>query len=300
MLSLADLQVSQVCGDGNCGIYACLATRNDRSVDHVRTHRQPTARDYEKQQELRDEAADWLLHTDQRQLCLQFGPPLAKAASYNKNTGKWTELADEAIKKYKLGRTQSRGPMGVYATDGLLRAIAEVEGVNIVVIDTAALQDGNFVYCPGKVMPIRMSWAQEIVPKLERQRMGKNIEAPYRVIIYNGHLCSAGHFDATCASDAAMSAGLDWTQEPIHQLTCSICQDALTGKAGQRNQLKWGVTPCGHTFHSDCLSKWVQSSRGATVAAPRINGGTYKKEINHQSCPDCRKEITTSRVLAFE
>ena len=73
--------------------------------------------------------------------------------------------------------------MGLYATDGLLRAIAEVEGVNIVGIDTAALQEMGTLYiqhCPGRVMPIRMPWAQEIVPKLERQRMGKKIEAPNR------------------------------------------------------------------------------------------------------------------------
>ena len=95
---------------------------------------------------------------------------------------------------------------GVYARDALLRAMAAVKQVHLVSIDTSQLEDACTVFVPGTSTKIRLklSWAEELVPKLLRQQRGEALhgEASYKVILWNGERGPAGHFDATAEHTA--------------------------------------------------------------------------------------------------
>jgi hypothetical protein len=69
MLALSNLKGLKVCGDGNCGYYSCLASCDVRALDHPRSSRGPTGRDYTKQTKLRIECVGWLLQTAQLPFC---------------------------------------------------------------------------------------------------------------------------------------------------------------------------------------------------------------------------------------
>ena len=90
--------------------------------------------------------------------------------------------------------------MGVYANSALLRAMAATQQVHLVSIDTSMISDLCAVYLPGEgtKTAVRWSWAQEIVPKLMRQRSGELTGPPLVVIVWNGDTGAGGHFDATC------------------------------------------------------------------------------------------------------
>ena len=136
MLNLARLQPLEVCGDGNCGYYACIASCNGkRALDHPASRRCPTVRDYEKQQKLRQACVGWLLHNDQLPFCLQEGGFLAKKECNEKG-----ELVpcvpfvrdNTAIKRHLQGKSRNADARGVYANDALLRAMAATQGVFLV------------------------------------------------------------------------------------------------------------------------------------------------------------------------
>ena len=127
--------------------------------------------------------------------------------------GKWTlqrkdpfECDTSSIKRHLQGRSSPRGPLGVYACNALLRAMAAVKNVHLVVIDKRLLQDKCSVYPPGvsTKTQVSLSWAEEVVPKLLRQQEAGSSSAAsprYVVILWNGHADASGHFDATMSSD---------------------------------------------------------------------------------------------------
>ena len=68
MLSLADLEEAPVCGDGNCGYYACLASGSESVLSHCLRSAPvlaPSREDYEAQQSLRERCVAWLLAPEQ-------------------------------------------------------------------------------------------------------------------------------------------------------------------------------------------------------------------------------------------
>jgi hypothetical protein len=50
--------------------------------------------------------------------------------------------------------------------------------------------------------------------------------------------------------DAMKKRKLDVGKEPI----CSMCLDPLSDRIAE------ALTPCGHTFHADCIDAWTRSS----------------------------------------
>ena len=68
MLELAGLEEAPVCGDGNCGYYACLEARAEGSLTHCRRNARttsPSASDYQVQQDLRRRCVEWLSAKEQ-------------------------------------------------------------------------------------------------------------------------------------------------------------------------------------------------------------------------------------------
>lgn len=53
----------------------------------------------------------------------------------------------------------------------------------------------------GRLSVERDRWAEEIVPKLVRQRSGELSGPPIVVIVWNGDNGPGGHFDATCKAE---------------------------------------------------------------------------------------------------
>ena len=119
MLDLANLEVATVCGDGNCGYYASMASGSEDALQHCRRGKRttaPTAADYEGQQKLRDRCVDWLLHPEQQDMLA-------------------TELyTREEVAKQRDGKKSAGEPMGVYPNSAALRAMAAVDGVHLVVV----------------------------------------------------------------------------------------------------------------------------------------------------------------------
>ena len=181
MLSLADLEEAPVCGDGNCGYYACLASGSESVLSHCLRSAPvlaPSREDYEAQQSLRERCVAWLLAPEQAALLR-------------------TEKYDAAaVEKQRKGKRQRGGPMGVYANGAALRAMAAVEKVHLVVISTFTGPSGGkgfkghgrvvkgrpfdrvVVYPPNDGKPLRRfkSWANDVVPVLLRRATG--VELP--------------------------------------------------------------------------------------------------------------------------
>ena len=224
MLGLVGLRVLKVCGDGNCGYYSCLTSCNRKALDHPTSGRNPTIRDYEKQAKLRVACVDWLLKPDQLPFCKKECGFLVKHETVIHEctedfcmNGKCylsgmevsracepLQRDDNAIKRHLKGKCSPHGPMGVYANGALLRAMAATKQVYLVCIDTSSLCDLCTVYPPGHApgegtkATVRWSWAEEIVPKVMRQRSGELTGPPLVVIVWNGDTGPGGHFDATC------------------------------------------------------------------------------------------------------
>ena len=110
---------------------------------------------------------------------------------------------DSAIREHLQGRTFRGGPMGTYANNAMLRAMAASRNVFLVTINTATLSDICVVYPPEcstrTVVGGGWSWAEEVAPKLLRQQCGEadGSSPPVKVILWNGRKGSGGHFDAT-------------------------------------------------------------------------------------------------------
>ena len=209
MLELAGLEVAAVCGDGNCGYYASMASGSEDAVQHCRRGKRmtaPTAADYEGQQALRDRCVDWLLHSTQQEMLA--------IAQYHRG-----EIAQQ-----RNGKKRARDGMGVYPNSAALRAMAAVDGVHLVVVTDntgpsiraprhkypmlgsarpGRPYDRVSVYPPDgtALLPRFKSWANDIVPVLLRHAAGeqKRTDPTYRVITFNGEPPGslAGHFEAT-------------------------------------------------------------------------------------------------------
>jgi hypothetical protein len=201
MLELVDLAELSVVGDGNCGYYACIATRNDGSLKHPIRQRGVTPFDYNAQQTLRNACVHWWLHTAPPALCQ-----------------KYDDQGD--IKKHRRGKTSTHMAMGEYANDLMLHAVTAVEGVALCVVDTKSRSDLVTLYpaARGKIACAEFaSWAEDVVPWLQRQHEGclQKGERKIRVILHNGNNGASGHFDATCACPAALREGAPWASEPV-------------------------------------------------------------------------------------
>jgi len=177
MLSLVDLEAARVCGDGNCGYYACLASGSDVALTHCRRNARligPSAADYQAQQDLRRRSVAWLL-----------SPAQAHMLTIEKE-----DVA--SVKKQLNGKQHLHDRMGEYADGPALRAMAAVEHVHLVVISTftgpsagkgfnghgrvrkGCPFDRVPVYPPNDGTPLRRfkSWAHDIVPVLLRRKAG--------------------------------------------------------------------------------------------------------------------------------
>ena len=189
-------------GRGVHGLLPALAGRAPaRRADAEPTrHGEPTFRDYEKQSKLRRECVSWLLKPEQLPFCEVEGGILVRQQLGGGQVVPF-ERDDSSIKQHLQGRMSAHRPLGVYARDALLRAMAAVKQVHLVSIDTSQLEDACTVYVPGTSTKIclKLSWAEELVPKLLRQQRGEVLhrEASYKVILWNGDRGPAGHFDAT-------------------------------------------------------------------------------------------------------
>ena len=206
MRNINDVRL-KVCGDGNCGYYACLTSCDMCALDHPRSHRAPTGRDYTKQAKLRADCVEWLLHADQLPFCLNEHGCLVKHETVILDGEAVTRPCeppirdDNAIKRHLQGKRSAGAPMGVYANSPLLRAMAAVKGVYLAVIDTDKLHDRVTVYPPQTCTTSYhgWSWAEEIVPKLQQQTAGK-LAGPHIVVaVWNGQTDASGHFDAMCS-----------------------------------------------------------------------------------------------------
>ena len=111
-----------MCGDGNCGYYACLASGSESVLSHCLrsavVQLAPSREDYEAQQSLRESCVAWLLAPEQTAMLR-------------------TEKYDTAaVEKQRKGKRQRGGSMGIYANSAALRAMAAVQQVHLVVIST--------------------------------------------------------------------------------------------------------------------------------------------------------------------
>ena len=199
MLELADLAVCGVSGDGNCGYYACLASRSECSMQHCRPGGRttaPTQADYASQQALRNACVAWLQQPAQTPMI------------------EMHERSEDSIAAQLNGNMGPPGSMGTYADAAALRAMAAVEKVHLVVITTNTARgigrgqrgkpfDAVHVYSPNTETQLyrARSWAHDIVPALLRRAEGKakRTDPKYRVILHNGEASGsrAGHFDGT-------------------------------------------------------------------------------------------------------
>ena len=208
MLGLAHLTRLPVIGDGNCGFYSVLAATG--RIDHCRRKRlgTPSASDYSRQQLLRDNCYKWLTGVGKAVSAFQF------EADKGAVTSSW---APTMLQKIKNGKERANDPMGYYANEPALRAMAALENVHLVVIDTQSGPgrhispqdrghpfDRVHVYIPGATDVARLckmrSWANDIVPALTDPDEHTPV---YLVILHNGEKpgSAAGHFDSTARID---------------------------------------------------------------------------------------------------
>jgi hypothetical protein len=206
MLALAHFQWFDVEGDGNCGYYAFVASGNCDSIQHCMLRMQgrraaPTATDYARQQALRNSCVDWWLKPERAGILKKERSENNWAVNFCISKKVGNELVYPHIEKHRLGRNKAMDGMGVYACDPMLRAMAAVEGSNLVIINSAKNCDKVYLFPPDSsdTLAVDRSWAEDIVPYLIRQHAGKleKDEAPLRVVIWNGRTDAAGHFQAT-------------------------------------------------------------------------------------------------------
>ena len=204
MLALANLKEVRVVGDGNCGFYAYLAAEG--KLEHSQRARlsTPSAADYVQQQRLRERCVRWLEHD------------FASASHYLLCTEKQAESSSWApanIATLKNGKERPGDPMGVYANEPALRAMAGLAHRNLVVITSNSgsnIEKPEFrhqpfdkvtVYLPGiprkgtATVAKFKSWACDVVPAL----LDPKRASQYRVIVHNGDKPGSitGHFDST-------------------------------------------------------------------------------------------------------
>ena len=85
------------------------------------------------------------------------------------------ERDNAAITRHLLGKSSRGAPPGEYANSLMLRAMAAEKQAFLVVVDSRLCADTCSVYVPeqtGRTV-IMASWAEEIVPRLRRQRAGE-------------------------------------------------------------------------------------------------------------------------------
>ena len=185
LLTLAELQRLVVAGDGNCGYYSVLSS-GPHILEHCAPGRGcgPSVDDYTRQQQLRKSCVAWLRAPAQQPFCKT-----------------QPEVTSDYLNNQLRGKNRARGPMGEYAGSVMLRAMAAVEDVQLVVVDRKTLDDKVCTFQPAAcATPSRSeSWAQDVVPRLQRQQAGQSLpnERPTRVIVWNGLKGAPGHFDAT-------------------------------------------------------------------------------------------------------
>lgn len=185
LLTLAELQRVAVAGDGNCGYYSVLSSGPD-VLEHCAPGRgcEPAVDDYTRQQQLRENCVAWLRAPAQQPFCKD-----------------QPEVTSAFLKDQLRGKNRADDPMGEYAGSVMLRAMAAVEDVQLVVVDRKKLGDVVCTFQPAGSASAsqRESWAQDVVPRLQRQQAGDPLpnERPTRVIVWNGEQGASGHFDAT-------------------------------------------------------------------------------------------------------
>lgn len=155
MLSLARLVPLAVCGDGNCGYYSVLAS-GPLGLQHCKPGRirSPTPADYNAQQCLREACVKWLQQDSQLEI----------RKAFRSTEGVQPINSVEAIVAQLRGKTNAKEPMGVYANSLSLRAMANCEACNIVVINTSELFDRVCIYNPHKEVQIFRLWQMKLLP----------------------------------------------------------------------------------------------------------------------------------------
>ena len=234
MLSLAALEVLRVCGDGNCGYYAAVASLGTldpaalRAIDlwelqHAQAAAQgrggmPTPDDYRLQEELRRRCVEWLQraeHAHHRYV----GTSSAPLVPDEQHPGRFKTPPPPVASAMEVHRRN-----GTYATMPCLKAMAEVLKATIISIDSSKLYDRVPVFVPEqptKTCQIR-SWRTQLAPQLLARASssssvssaassseGATASPPGRrsqlserviVIVNNGQQGAGGHFDATVRS----------------------------------------------------------------------------------------------------
>ena len=219
MLALAELQAIHTHGNGNCGLYAVLKSRNDGCIKHGSPGqpRNSTRSCYEAQAELRLKGVHWWKHTTQRPLLIEEGTFLPGGHP----SPEAMEAANKAIDAFYPGAMAPGEFSHAYVSRPMLRAMAAVEGVAIVVINARTNTDLVSLYPPGssEVIGLLQSWSKDIVPRLTRQRHNARRtstdgtkECLIRVITWNGRNDGGGHFEATLPSETSTG---EWTKQPL-------------------------------------------------------------------------------------
>lgn len=80
-------------------------------------------------------------------------------------------------------------------------------------------------------------------------------------------------------------------------ISCSICAELFRGPDAQNLH----VTRCGHVFHNECLSKWLE--RYQTKSITWLNSielkhlSYYYFFLRKNTCPECRSKTTNATVI---
>ncbi|CAK9039786.1 unnamed protein product [Durusdinium trenchii] len=102
-------------------------------------------------------------------------------------------------------------------------------------------------------------------------------------LVYSKHLVAEVHPEVTFHRPRSIKWGIG---EEGNNSTCAICLSEFTeGEAAQ-------LLPCGHVFHTDCVTSWLQVSRSCPMRCPdlilpvppdELDGNNHGRSDLHQT-----------------
>lgn len=77
---------------------------------------------------------------------------------------------------------------------------------------------------------------------------------------------------------------------------CCICSDFFENN----EEVSIAAAQCGHTFHTDCLMKWLETSSTCPHCRKRVNKNTVIKKLFFDVGEDAEEEVVDSDKLKNE